>query len=39
MVREQHWDIAVLDISLGGRSGLEVLADLKRIRPNAGTDS
>lgn len=33
LVREQDWDIAVLDISLGGRSGLEVLADLKRIRP------
>lgn len=33
LVREQHWDIAVLDISLGGRSGLEVLADLKRLRP------
>ncbi len=33
LVREQHWDIAVLDISLGGRNGLEVLADLKQIRP------
>ena len=33
LVREQHWDIAVLDISLGGRSGLEVLADLKQMRP------
>ena len=33
MVREQHWDIAVLDISLGGRNGLEVLADLKQLRP------
>jgi len=33
MVRKQPWDIAVLDISLGGRSGLEVLAELKQLRP------
>lgn len=33
MVRKQQWDIAVLDISLGGRSGLEVLAELKQLRP------
>ncbi len=33
LVRTQNWDIAVLDISLGGRSGLEVLADLKQLRP------
>ena len=33
VVRQQHWDIAVLDISLGGRSGLEVLAELKQLRP------
>lgn len=33
LVREEHWDIAVLDISLGGRNGLEVLADLKQLRP------
>jgi len=32
-VQDQEWDIAVLDISLGGRSGLDVLAELKRIRP------
>jgi DNA-binding NarL/FixJ family response regulator len=30
---EQEWDVVVLDISLGDRSGLEVLKDLKRIRP------
>jgi two-component system invasion response regulator UvrY len=29
----QRWDVAVLDLSLGGRSGLEVLAELKRIHP------
>ncbi len=33
MVRKQPWDIAVLDISLGGRSGLEVLSELKQLRP------
>jgi len=33
LVRTQSWDIAVLDISLGGRSGLEVLAELKQLRP------
>ncbi|HKG60798.1 MAG TPA: response regulator transcription factor [Pyrinomonadaceae bacterium] len=33
LVRKQPWDIAVLDISLGGRSGLEVLTELKQIRP------
>ena len=33
LVRKQNWDIAVLDISLGGRNGLEVLADLKQLRP------
>ena len=33
LVRKQPWDIAVLDISLGGRSGLEVLAELKQLRP------
>ena len=33
LVRKQPWDIAVLDISLGGRSGLEVLSELKQVRP------
>lgn len=33
LVREQEWDVAVLDISLGDRSGLEVLKELKQIRP------
>src|SRR6266446_10736602 len=27
------WDVVVLDLSLGGRSGLEVLKELKQIRP------
>ena len=33
MVREQEWDAVVLDLSLGGRNGLEVLEGLKHIRP------
>lgn len=33
LVREANWDAVVLDISLGGRNGLEVLKELKQIRP------
>ena len=33
LVKKQPFDIAILDISLGGRSGLEVLAELKQLRP------
>jgi two-component system, NarL family, invasion response regulator UvrY len=33
LAEEQEWDIVVLDLSLGDRSGLEVLKDLKRLRP------
>jgi len=33
LVREQAWDVVVLDLSLDGRSGLEVLKELKQIRP------
>jgi two-component system, NarL family, invasion response regulator UvrY len=33
LASEQHWDIVVLDLSLGGRSGLDVLKELKQIRP------
>ena len=33
LVQENEWDIAVLDISLGARSGLEVLKEIKRLRP------
>lgn len=32
-VREHVWDIVVLDLSLGGRDGLEVLKEMKQIRP------
>ncbi|HEV7745393.1 MAG TPA: response regulator transcription factor [Pyrinomonadaceae bacterium] len=33
LVREQDWDVVVLDISLGDRSGLEALKEMKHIRP------
>jgi two-component system, NarL family, invasion response regulator UvrY len=33
LAREQEWDLVVLDISLGGRGGLEVLKELKQIHP------
>ena len=33
LAREQEWDVVVLDLSLGGRSGLEVLKELKQFRP------
>jgi DNA-binding NarL/FixJ family response regulator len=33
LAREQDWDVVLLDISMPGRSGLEVLKELKRERP------
>lgn len=33
LAREQDWDLGLLDLSLGDRSGLEVLKELKQIRP------
>jgi DNA-binding NarL/FixJ family response regulator len=33
LAREEDWDVVVLDLSLGGRSGLDVLKTLKQIRP------
>jgi DNA-binding NarL/FixJ family response regulator len=32
-VRLQNWDIVILDISMPGKSGLDILSDLKRLRP------
>jgi two-component system, NarL family, invasion response regulator UvrY len=32
-IGEGHWDLVVLDISLGRDSGLELLQELKRMRP------
>lgn len=33
LVRQRDWDVVVLDISMPGRSGLEVLKELKQERP------
>ena len=33
LARGQHWDVVMLDISMPGRGGLEVLKDLKQERP------
>jgi two-component system invasion response regulator UvrY len=32
-VRLHDWDIVILDISMPGKSGLDILNDLKRLRP------
>lgn len=33
LIRGGDWDIAILDISLAGRSGLDVLKEIKQMRP------
>lgn len=33
LAREQHWDLVMLDISMPGRGGLDVLKELKQERP------
>lgn len=33
MVRDENWDVAVLDISLGDRNGLDLVKELKQIQP------
>jgi two-component system, NarL family, invasion response regulator UvrY len=32
-IAKENWDVMVLDITMPGRSGLEVLQDAKRLRP------
>ena len=32
-VQEHPWDLLILDITVPGRSGLDILADLKLLRP------
>jgi len=33
LVSEQNWDVVILDLSLAGRNGLELLKQLKQIHP------
>ena len=33
-IREQGWDVVILDISMPGRSGLDALREIRRLRPN-----
>ncbi|HEU4388336.1 MAG TPA: response regulator transcription factor [Blastocatellia bacterium] len=33
LATEQQWDVVVLDLSLGGRSGLDLLKQLKEVSP------
>lgn len=33
MIEKEKWDTAVLDVTMPGRSGLEVLKEMKRMRP------
>jgi two-component system, NarL family, invasion response regulator UvrY len=33
LVRRHDWDVVILDISMPGKSGLDVLDELKRMRP------
>jgi two-component system, NarL family, invasion response regulator UvrY len=33
LIREQDWDMMVLDISMEGRSGLDILKEAKQLRP------
>ena len=33
LLSREKWDVAILDITMPGRSGLEVLHEMKRLRP------
>ena len=33
-VRKHPWDLLILDITMPGRSGLDILADLRLLRPD-----
>ena len=32
-VQREHWDLVILDVTMPGRSGVDVLRDLKRLQP------
>jgi DNA-binding NarL/FixJ family response regulator len=36
LVREQRWDVVVLDINLPGKSGIELIGEIRRERPETG---
>jgi two-component system invasion response regulator UvrY len=33
LVRKEQWDVVVLDITMPGRSGLEVMREIRKLRP------
>jgi DNA-binding NarL/FixJ family response regulator len=33
-IQSRTWDVLILDVSMPGRSGMDVIADVKRVRPN-----
>jgi two-component system, NarL family, invasion response regulator UvrY len=33
-VQKQDWDLVILDVTMPGRSGLDLLTDLKKLRPD-----
>jgi DNA-binding NarL/FixJ family response regulator len=33
-VQRHAWDVVILDVTMPGRSGVDILADLRRLRPN-----
>src|SRR5437762_6494275 len=35
LVREQRWNVVVLDISLPGGNGIELIGEIRRERPDA----
>lgn len=34
LIRSEHWDIVILDISMPGRSGLDALKEIKKTHPS-----
>jgi two-component system invasion response regulator UvrY len=33
LVTKENWDVMILDVTMPGRSGLDILQDVKRLRP------